>query len=530
MLAFLGEQPLIALFLILAAGLAIGKIRIAGVSFGAAAVLFVALGLSAANPDIVIPPLVYQFGLALFVYAIGLTAGEQFFAEFRTRGWKMNAFLVVLMVVLGVLACILIPIVGLNVEQGAGMFAGSLSSTPGMAAVVETFHGSTTPVVGYSLAYPGGVIGVILVAAIGAAVLRVNHVKDAHEEGLIQEPVEWQAVRLHQGLSVRASELPELTGAKIIATRIIHSEEHHELIEPHAALRGGQVVLLNGTAEALTVAVPQLGQREEVDIRESDLEYHRLTVSNPTIAGRSIKELHTLQHGFLISRIREGDNDVVPSEDSVLKFSDRVRVVARHDNIPRAKAMLGDSEKALANVDLLPLCIGLLAGLLLGAISIPLPGGAAVSLGFGGGPIVAGLVLGALVRTGRLNWQVPYHANRTLSALGLALFLAGVGTTAGPGFAQALTDASSLRYIGLGICFTVGYTLLCGVVGVKILGLTWDESMGMAAGLSTNPAVMSYLNVQTETELAERGYATVYPTAMIGKIILCQLVAVAIMA
>ncbi|MCF4005961.1 transporter [Corynebacterium uropygiale] len=529
MLAFLGDQPLVALVLILAAGLAIGKIRIAGISLGAAAVLFVALGLSAANPDIVIPSLVYQFGLALFVYAIGLTAGEQFFAEFRTRGWKMNAFLVVLMVVLGLLAWVLIPLCGLDVQQGAGMFAGSLSSTPGMAAVVETFGGSTTPVVGYSLAYPGGVIGVILVAAIGASVAKVNHLKDAHKEGLIQEPVEWTAVRLREGLRARASELPAMTGEKIIATRIIHSEEHHELIEPHAPLEAGQLVLLNGTAEALAGAVPQLGTAEDVDIRESDLEYQRLTVSNPTIAGRAIKELHTLQHGFLISRIREGDNDVVPAEDTVLKLSDRVRVVARRDNLPRARAMLGDSEKALANIDLLPLCIGLLLGLLLGAIPVPLPGGSSVSLGFGGGPIVAGLVLGALVRTGRLNWQVPYHANRTLSALGLALFLAGVGTTAGPGFAQALTDSTSLIYIGLGICFTVGYTLLCGIVGVKLLGLTWDESMGMAAGLSTNPAVMSYLNVQTETELAERGYATVYPTAMIGKIILCQLVAVAIM-
>ncbi|QNQ89670.1 transporter [Corynebacterium poyangense] len=530
MLNVLAAQPLIALAFILSVGLALGKIRIAGISLGAAAVLFVALAVSALNSDIVIPAFVYQFGLALFVYAIGLSAGGRFFAEFRTRGWKMNAFLVLLMVVLGVIAWILIRSIGLETQQGAGMFAGALSSTPGMAAVVETFTGSTTPVVGYSLAYPGGVVGVILVAAVGASVANVNHREDARSEGLIQEPLEWRAVRLAAGIDCLARDLPERCGADIIATRMVHDQRHHELVEPTQRITGGQLIILNGTADALNTAVPHLGVEEQTDIAEADLVYQRLTVSNPTVAGHTVEQLRTHEHGFLIARIREGDNDVVPRDNTVVNLSDRVRVVARRDNIPRARALLGDSEKALANVDLLPMSLGLLLGLLLGAIPVPLPGGATVSLGFGGGPIVAGLILGALVRTGKVNWQLPYHANRTLSALGLSLFLAGVGTTAGPSFAKALTDFSSLKYIAVGLGITVLYTLLCGVVGTKLLGLTWDESMGMAAGLSTNPAVMSYLNVQTKTELAERGYATVYPTAMIGKIILCQLLAVILMA
>ena len=143
-------------------------------------------------------------------------------------------------------------------------------------------------------------------------------------------------------------------------------------------------------------------------------------------------------------------------------------------------------------------------------------------LGFGGGPIVAGLILGALNRTGPITLQQPFPATRTLSTLGLALFLAGVGTSAGAGFRQALTDPQSFVYMGVGFAITVTSALVCAVVGMWLLKLKWDESMGVAAGATTNPAIISYLNDQTGTDLANRGYATVYPTAMIGKILACQ--------
>lgn len=135
---------------------------------------------------------------------------------------------------------------------------------------------------------------------------------------------------------------------------------------------------------------------------------------------------------------------------------------------------------------------------------------------------MVGLILGALNRTGPVTWQLPFHANRTISTLGLALFLAGVGTSAGAGFREALTDPQSLVYIGAGFLITVTSALLCAIIGMKVLKLRWDEAMGLAAGATTNPAIISYLNDQTGTDLANRSYATVYPTSMIGKILACQ--------
>ena len=531
-LSYLATQPLIALILILLLGLAAGKVRLFNISLGPAAVLFVALGLSALNPDIKLPPLLFQLGLAMFVYAIGLSAGAQFFAEFRTRGWRLNLFMAGLLLVVGVVCFLVVSGLGLDAVKGAGMFAGVLTSTPAMAAIVAMAEGidparAGDAVIGYSLVYPGAVLACILVAAVGANVLKVDHVEDAKKEGLIVAPLGWRALRLREDVvaahpGLRVGDLAGLVAAPVVVTRIVAGPRDHELADPGRAVTVGMVVVINGTQEALDVAEAALGHQVEADLHGSGLEFRRLTVSNPDVEGRTIGELDTVAHGFSIARLRRGDMDIVPRPEEVLHYSDRVRVVAAPQRMREVNAFFGDSERKLADVDLLPFALGLLGGLLIGAIPIPLPGGNTLALGFGGGPIVAGLILGALGRSGAVHWKIPYHANRTISALGLALFLAGVGTTAGAGFRAALTDVSSLIFVGVGFVITVVAALVTALVTMKTMHLTWDEAMGVMAGGTTNPAIISYLNGQTGTELPTRGYATVYPTAMVGKILVGQ--------
>ena len=470
----------------MAVGLAIGKIKIFGISLGAAAAMFVALGLSTANPDIQIPPLVYQFGLAIFVYAIGLNFGPSFVREFKTRGWKLTVFMLGMLVVLVAVGYGLIRGFGLSVPEAVGMFAGSLSSTPGMAAVVEMV-GDSTPVVGYSLAYPGAVIGAILVAAIGAKVVKVNHEEDARAEGMIPAELVAKGVRLTKNFNDTAGHIYRVTGQTVVATRIISDEERHRLAVPEMPLCEGEAYLLNGSEEAVDKAIEVLGEEHPVELTEdAGLKYTRVTVSNPEIAGKSIREIKALDHGFIIARIRKGD------------------------------------KAALGNADLLSMAIGLTLGMLLGLIPIPMPGGSTLQLGFGGGPVVVGLLLGYLNRTGPLNWQMPFHTRETLSNMGLTLFLAGVGTSAGASFRDALTDPSSLTIMGVGLIITLVSAILIGVIGMLVLKLKWDEAMGCAAGMTTNPAVFAYIRDQTGTELAGRGWATVYPTTIIGKIIASQ--------
>ena len=525
MLDFLVEQPLLALIVILAVGLALGKIRVFGISLGAAAVLFVALGLATANPEISVPPLLYQLGLAMFVYVIGLSAGPAFFREFRSRGWRLNLFAFLIIVALVGLAYGLIRLFGLDPLAGAGMFTGALTSTPGMAAIVDMVDpaDSQTPVVGYSLAYPGAVLGMIIVAAVGAALLKVNHTEDARKSGMIPSPLVWTIVRItNPAVRGRMMDLEHLADTNIVATRIIDPDGQHRLADPTSVVHPGMQVLIHGTGEKIADAVAYLGEEVDIGLGEDELTYKRITVSNPDVVGRPLHELDTAAQGFLIARVRSGDVDRVPRADTVLNYSDRVRVVAAPGHMPQVRKYLGDSERSLGDVDLFPFALGLAIGLLLGTIPIPLPGGSVLTLGFGGGPIIAGLVLGWLNRTGPINWQLPFHANKTISTLGLALFLAGVGTSAGAGFRQALTDSSSLLYILGGLIITLTCAIGVGVLGRTVLKLPWDEAMGVAGGISTNPAVLSYLNTQTGTELPGRGYATVYPTAMIAKIVAAQ--------
>lgn len=298
---------------------------------------------------------------------------------------------------------------------------------------------------------------------------------------------------------------------------------NQRLAEPHDVLREDPRSWSTETAEELDKAVAKLGERIDMGPHESDLQFTRMAVSNPDVAGRTIGELRILEdHGFAIARLRRGDADVVPDKDDRLQPSDRVRVVAPKQPIEAIRSFLGDSEKSLANPDLLPLDLGLALGMALGAIPIPMPGGGTLSLGFGGGPIVAGLVFGALGRTIPVRWQLPYHSTKPLEAFGMAPFMAGVGTTAGAGFRSALTDPTSLLYIGLGLVVTL--TSAIATVGLLMTWRkhTFDDSIGVAAGITTDPAVIAYLNTASGTDLAAREYTTVYPMAMVGKSVATQ--------
>lgn len=301
----------------MAVGLAIGKVSAWGVSLGAAAAMFVALGLSTANPDIAIPPFVYQFGLAVFAYGIGLNFGPPFFRDFLSHGWKLTLLIVIMLLILAGVTFGFLHAFDLNPAIAVGAFAGSITSTSGMAAAVETLGGDSTPVVGYSLTYPGAVIGTIIVAAIGAKLLKVNHIEDAKAEGMIAAPLEWKGVRLGRDFEGTIDDLSAITGERIIATRHIDK------------------------------AIAVLGEEIHVNLHEEDgLVYRRVTVSSPGVAGRTIDELNTEYKGFIIARVRKGDSDVVPAPEMVLNYSDRVRVITapgRLDDVRRYLGAIGRS-------------------------------------------------------------------------------------------------------------------------------------------------------------------------------------------
>lgn len=515
-------------------GLLAGRIKIAGFRLGVAAVLFVGLGFATLEPQITLPPIIFIVGLSLFVYTIGLEAGPGFFESMRTTGVRHNVFGIAVIVAVTGIAFALIKIFHIDSPSGAGMFTGALTNTPAMAAVVDTLPaliGEDTdtksqlelPVVAYSLAYPIGVLGVILSVAIMSKVFRINHDQEAQDAGVaIQELFTRRILVTKEGLP-SVTTMPHHFDLEIIISRIEHNGK---LFLPEAGdhVDPGDIVSVVGTEEVLLEAEKHIGEFLPGDpTHDERLDYRRIFVSTTEMVGIPLRKLRPRLQDMLVTRVRRGDADVVATPDTILQLGDRVRVVAPHDRIDRATRLFGDSYKRISDINLLPMLIGLTLGVLVGMIPVPLPGGTALKLGSAGGPLIVALILGAIGRTGPVVWQVPYGANLALRQLGITLFLAGIGTTAGAGFGKALSDPRSLTVLGIGAAITFAISLLTLIIGYKVLKIPFGQVAGILSGLQTHPAVLSYVSDQTKNELPSIGYTTVYPMAMVAKIVSAQI-------
>lgn len=526
------ENQLLALIVIMAIGLAVGRIKIGGFRLGVAAVLFVGLGFSAVEPQIALPKILFIIGLSLFVYTIGLEAGPGFFASMKTTGLKHNLFGLIMISVATIIAYYSIRFSGFDAATGAGMFTGAVTNTPAMAAVVNTLPSLIGPdqqellkypVVAYSLAYPIGVLGVIMSIAILAKVFRIDHDEEARKAGVAVRQLETRRIRVtHENLP-SVTIMPHEFDVDIIVSRI----EHHGqlfLPEPGDRVDPGDILSVVGTAEELDKAVEHLGEFLPGDpTHDERLDFRRIFVSSTGLVGIPLRKLRPRLQGMLVTRVRRGDRDFVAKPDTVLQLGDRVRVVSTHDRIDSATRLFGDSYKRISDINLLPLLLGMTIGVLLGSIPVPLPGGGDLKLGSAGGPLIVALILGYMGRTGPIVWQVPYGANLALRQFGITLFLAGIGTTAGAGFSEALRDPQSLKIIAMGALVTVGFSVLTLVIGYKFLKIPFGQVAGIISGLQTHPAVLSYVSDQTKNELPSMGYTSVYPMAMIAKILAAQI-------
>ena len=526
------ENQLLALITIMAIGLLVGRIKIFGFQLGVAAVLFVGLAFATIEPEITLPPIVYIVGLSLFVYTIGLEAAPGFFASMRTTGMRLNIFGFVTILVMTLMAFGLMKFFNISAPSGAGLLTGAFTNTPAMAAVVDalpSFVEEPTkeilelPVVAYSLTYPLGVLGVILSVAFLSRIFKINHDKEAEDAGVAPHPLHTRRVKVTQKNLPSVNNIPVQFDLEVIVSRIEHRGELF-LPEVGDRVEPGDIISVVGTEEELDKAAALIGETLPGDPTHDDrLDYRRIFVSSNTLVGIPLRKLRGTMQGLLVTRVRRGDQDIVATPDTVLQLGDRVRVVAHHENIDRATRLFGDSYKKISDFNLLPLLLGLFAGILIGLIAIPLPGGASLKLGSAGGPLIVSLILGSLGRTGPIVWQVPFGANLALRQLGITLFLAGIGTTAGSGFGEALKDPQSLLIIGIGAIITVVFSCLILIIGHKVLKIPFGQAAGMIDGLQTHPAVLSYVSDHTKNELPAMGYTTVYPMAMVAKIICAQL-------
>ncbi len=534
----LRDNPVLLLFLVAALGQIVGRWQVAGFGLGASAVLFTGLAFGAMDPGFRLPDFVYIFGLSLFVYTMGVSGGPGFFASFRKRALRDN--LMVLLILMGGAGLTLGigQVLHLDAPYTAGLFSGALTNTPALAGILDSLKASgadesllSAPVVGYSLAYPGGVIGMLLGVYF---VFRLSARKKQQDPGghaLAQgeHSLESWVVRVTSPAAVHSTvhDLRQKAHLQVSFARI-KRQGQLSIATDETRLELDDLISIIGRKSCLETATQLLGERSDdrLDLDRSRIDFRRIFVSQKSVTEVPLHTLHIgSKFGAAITRVRRGDVDIIPDGNTVLEPGDRVRVVAPRDRMEEISKFLGDSYKALSEIDVITFSIGLALGLLLGKVPLPLPNGGYFELGFAGGPLIVGLILGRLGRTGPFVWTLPFSANLTLRQLGMVLFLAGIGTRSGFSFAATLQKGGGFLPLMLGGAVITCFVAMSMIfVGHYLLKIPAPSLAGMLAGTQTQPAVLAFAVEQSGDESPNTGYATVYPLAMICKIVLAQLI------
>jgi putative transport protein len=533
--AFLTQFPVVTLFGVVGIGYLAGQIRILGFRLGVAGVLFAGLVAGAIGPTVALPAIVSTVGLILFIYSIGIQFGPAFVNPFRKQGYRDNLFCVVMLVAGAAVAVAIAVWRGLAGPTLAGLYSGALTNAPALAAAQEILRDNhrdlassvlqdliDRPVIAFGLAYPFGVLGVMLSFQIYRTIFRIRIAQPPPADPIevrdfvVQNPgvagqTLAEVLRLHKDLG-------------FVVSRIRHGADTG-LATAESKLVLGDIVVVVGTRVAFERARHIFGEPSEAHIEHdrSVLDYRRVFVSRPEVVGKRIGDLD-LQNRLsaTITRLRRGDLDVVPTSDTRLEYGDRVRVLTAPSNFADVSRFFGDSIRGTAETDFGSVGLGMTLGIILGLIPLPLPGGGMLRLGLAGGPLIAGLVLGRLQHTGPVTWIIPLSANLTLRQIGLVLFQAGVGTRAGFGFVQTVRT-SGMELIVAGAAITAAVALLSITVAHRILKLPFESAMGLTTAIHTEPASLAFASLISNSEAPQAAYARVFPVCTVAKIVLAQL-------
>jgi putative transport protein len=515
----IGSQPILTLFLAIGLGYLVGQISIAGFSLGVGAVLFVGLAIGAFAPKAQITGPIGLTGLIMFLYGIGILYGRQFFEGMVGVGQKYNLLALIGCVGALFVALGLGKIFGIKLGHTLGLYAGSMTSTATLQAALDVMK-SKDPSIGYSIAYPFGVIGPILCIYFMTQ--------------LVKPKFPAKAQRFHMGEILigtissgrKLDELMKEIPGDVQVTMVRTGGRNFVPTADTSLSAGDAVLVVAEREEAIKEAAARLGKLEPglLASDRADLDYIRVFVGKANVVGVPLSRL-PMPSGFPthLLHVRRYDADLVPSPDLMLEFGDRVGVLLPPDRKEEIRRFFGDTVKAAAEFSYVSLGVGMVLGVLLGLIPIPIPGVGTVTLGIGGGPLIVALILGKLRRTGPMLWTMPLPANIVLRNFGLAMFLATVGVNAGQPFVRTVAESGfTMLFIGVAVLLTTVFIVLAA--GHYLLKIPFDDLVGVASGATGNPAILVYSTKMAPTERPDIGYAMIFPSMTLVKVIAVQIV------
>ena len=519
-------HPVAVLFLIVALGSALGNLRVARVSLGTSGVLFV--GLLFGHLGMEVPADIQQLGIILFVYAVGLQAGPRFFNQFRHRGIVFAKIGIIVVLAGALTTWILTRLLRIDGELAVGMYAGALTSTPALAAAMDVARDPRVGV-GFGIAYPLGVVGVVLLVQLLPRLLGVD--LSGEEDSLSRGDSEGRKLQRRQFrvgnpacVGKTLAELQLHTMSEVNVTRVSRGGKVAP-VRGETTLQQDDIVLAVGREEELDKLRILFGEEIEGEdlFNTTDVVARDVLVSNDAMVGKTLAELRVARTcGVVISRVFREDLDFVPTGSYVMELGDLVRATGSREECERFVRIVGQRERRIHETSIGALSLGIFLGVLLAYQEWSLPGGASFRLGLAGGPLFVSLALAHFGRIGRLNVRIPRGAKYILQQLGLVLFLAGAGTAAGETLAAVILE-SGIRLVAVGAAVTLVSALVGFAVGRYLFRQDFLTVLGALSGAMTStPALGAVAEISARSEPV-MAYTGVYPVALIVVTVVCQL-------
>ena len=526
-------------------GILLGKIKIGGISLGITFVLFVGICFGHFGFSINTHVLHFfkEFGLILFVYSVGMQVGPGFFSSFKKGGITLN-LLATGIVLLGVAITLIIHyITGLPISTMVGILSGAVTNTPGLGAAQQAYsdmHGEldNTIALGYAVAYPLGVVGIILSILFIRFVFHISFEKETErlnreDDVHVNEPHPISlSVKNPAVFGKKVGEVSVLIGDHdFVISRIWYNDSKIiELVDAETVLHENDKIFVITCERDRDVVKTFIGEEIPMERKqwirpESEFINRRIIVTKPGLNGKRLGELKLRKLlGINITRINRAGVDLVASPNLTLQVGDRVNVVGTEAAIKKAEEILGNSMKRLNEPNLIPIFLGIALGILLGSIPITFPGiPQPVKLGLAGGPLVVAILVSRFGYKYKLVTYTTMSANLMLREIGITIFLACVGLDAGSGFVETIVHKGGFAWIGYGVIITVVPLLIIGIIGRYFYKINYFTLMGLLAGSTTDPPALAYSNTTAGNDAPAVGYATVYPLSMFLRVLTAQL-------
>ncbi len=530
---------------VIALGVLCGKIKFFGISLGPTFVLFAGLLVGhlgfTVNPEVA--DFIREFGLILFIYSIGLQVGPGFFSSFKKGGMQLN-MMATGVVVLGALVTIFFYFIlggRVSMPMMVGIMSGAVTNTPGLGAAQEALRqaheaGQITEIpqiaLGYAVAYPLAVVGIILSIVLVRIIFRIKLEEEeneliSEEESASDNPEKITLKLTNKAVSGRAlHDIKTLVGRKFIVSRMMRNGEF-SIPQTDTVLREGDILLVITALADVEPIKAFIGETAEMDwrISEKRLVSRRIVITRSEINGKKLGSLKIRNiYGVNITRVNRSGVDLLGTANLVLQMGDRVMVVGELEAIEKVEKFLGNTLKRLNEPHIITIFIGIFLGILIGSIPFFIPGmPMPVKLGLAGGPLIVSILIGRFGYKLKLITYTTQSANFMLREIGISLFLASVGILSGEKFAETVFSSNGLLWVGLGFLITTLPLLIMGIIGRKFARLNYFSLIGLLAGSTTDPPALSYSGSIANNDQPAVSYSTVYPLTMFLRVILAQI-------